>query len=188
METTTKIQQIKDIVGYEHLYTISSCGIVIAKSRKITGAVIGMTKPKKISITDNGAGYKIASLSNNGRKNHYIHRLVANHFIPNPLELKEVNHIDGNKSNNHISNLEWVNRSQNLKHCYKLGLRKMTKEHQEKIQMGKKCVKISIDEASEICEAYATGLFSQRGLAETTGVSQSRIMNLVNGKKIILSK
>jgi hypothetical protein len=46
----------------------------------------------------------------------YIHRLVANHFISNPQKKKEVNHKDGNKLNNHISNLEWSCRSEQINH------------------------------------------------------------------------
>ena len=51
-----------------------------------------------------------------------IHRCVALKYIPNPDDLPEVNHIDGNKLNNSIKNLEWVNGSQNMKHAYRLGL------------------------------------------------------------------
>jgi hypothetical protein len=53
-----------------------------------------------------------------------IHRLSAKAFIPNPLNLPQVNHIDGNKNNNHISNLEWVSNTSNFQHSMKIGLRK----------------------------------------------------------------
>lgn len=56
------------------------------------------------------------------KKNMTIHRLIALTFLPNTDDLPEVNHIDGNKTNNTLSNLEWVTRSQNLKHAFAMGL------------------------------------------------------------------
>lgn len=52
----------------------------------------------------------------------YIHRLVATTFIPNPNNKPEVNHIDGNKENNNVTNLEWVTKSENGFHAYRIGL------------------------------------------------------------------
>ena len=65
-------------------------------------------------------GYQIISLSKNKkRKTYRVHRLIAKTFIENPQNKKEVNHIDGNKSNNCISNLEWCTRKENLQQSYK---------------------------------------------------------------------
>ena len=58
------------------------------------------------------------------KKDYYIHRLVAQAFIPNPNNLLEINHIDGNKKNNCSINLEWVTRSRNNKHAFEMGLKK----------------------------------------------------------------
>lgn len=52
----------------------------------------------------------------------YVHRLVAEAFIPNPDNLPEVNHIDGNRSNNAVHNLEWVSHADNMRHAYATGL------------------------------------------------------------------
>ena len=57
-------------------------------------------------------------------KNMQFHRIVANTFIPNPLNKPCINHIDGNKNNNNISNLEWCTHSENTIHAYKTGLEK----------------------------------------------------------------
>lgn len=61
--------------------------------------------------------------------NKYIHRLVAQSFINNPEEKKEVNHIDGDKTNNNIKNLEWVTPSENQKHKHSIGIKKTSNRH-----------------------------------------------------------
>ena len=62
------------------------------------------------------------------KKNHTftIHRLVAQAFLPNPENKEQVNHIDGNKLNNHLSNLEWTTKSENMLHAYQKNLSKVT--------------------------------------------------------------
>jgi len=70
-------------------------------------------------------GYHTVCLSESGRRNgitRTVHRLVANAFIPNPENKREVNHIDGNKKNNNVNNLEWVTTKENINHAIKNGL------------------------------------------------------------------
>ena len=79
-----------------------------------------------MSVHDNRGYLNIRLSKNNIRKTYSVHRLVAEAFISN-LEAKgEVNHIDGNKQNNNINNLEWVTSSENQLHAYKNGLDKAT--------------------------------------------------------------
>jgi hypothetical protein len=72
-----------------------------------------------------GSGYLTVNFQMRGKK-YYIHRLVAEHFIDGDSSL-EVNHKDGDKKNNCVSNLEWVTSSENQKHAYKLGFKKAKK-------------------------------------------------------------
>lgn len=75
---------------------------------------------------DNGLGYLAVKLRkcNGKRKQFYVHRLVAMMFIPNTINLPDINHIDGDKSNNHVSNLEWITKSENSKHAFNNGFLK----------------------------------------------------------------
>ena len=80
----------------------------------------------KILTNKQTSYYQVSLWKNNKGTWKYIHRLLAEHFIPNPLNLPEVNHIDGNRQNNALSNLEWVTGQQNKIHAIQTGLRKYT--------------------------------------------------------------
>lgn len=69
---------------------------------------------KKLKNSQHGNGYSTVSI--NG-KNRYVHRLVAEAFVPNPENKEEVNHIDGCRSNNNATNLEWVTKIENMRHA-----------------------------------------------------------------------
>lgn len=84
-------------------------------------------KPKLLKQRINKDGYPEVKLTHFGKKRiAKVHRLVAETYIPNPENKETVNHIDGNKLNNKVSNLEWSDRSEQLYHAYDLGLRKTT--------------------------------------------------------------
>lgn len=121
-EKKIKCEIWNDIPGYEGLYEVSNMGRVKSVSHEINitwngKTVIKPIKEKIIALRKQNGGYLIANLSVGGkRKECTVHRLVAKAFISNPNNLEEVNHIDGNKENNSVENLEWCNRSDNLKH------------------------------------------------------------------------
>lgn len=111
------IEEWKAIKGYEDYY-ISNLGRI----KSINSYNNKDREEKTLIPTDNGNGYKLIRLCKKGKKqNKYIHRLVAEAFIPNPLNYKEVNHIDNNKANNNVNNLEWCTRSYNVKYSYRKG-------------------------------------------------------------------
>lgn len=95
----------KPVKGYEGLYEVSDMG-------RVRGLKSG-----KVLRPGNSGRYDFVVLVKDGkRKDMYVHRIVANTFIPNPNGLLEVNHIDENKTNNRAENLEWCTRLENIHH------------------------------------------------------------------------
>lgn len=124
----------KDIEGYEGLYQVSTYGNIksLPKVRR-NGTGTYIQKEKLLKPSNTSTGYKKVELCKDGkRKSFKVHRLVAIAFIPNPDNKPEVNHIDGNKINNNIDNLEWVTSSENSVHAYETGLNSNKKDLDEK--------------------------------------------------------
>lgn len=107
----------ENIKDFEGLYQVSNLGRVRSLDRW-TNSKCGSMQLKKGRILKQGlnkCGYQLVHLCKDGKgKTYTVHRLVADAFIPNPQNLKEINHIDEDKTNNRVCNLEWCDRSYNI--------------------------------------------------------------------------
>lgn len=173
----------KDIRGYEGTYQVSDAGRIKSIGRvKYCGknVVNGAYYKEKILKGNPGRfGYLRVNLWKNNRcKMHKIHQIVAKHFIPNTNNLSDINHKDGIKSNNAVSNLEWMNRSDNLKHAYRLGLKKAAFTGKKgRDHHNSKAVK-QFDLAGNLVNVFHGQAEAQR----ETGILQSTISGACSGK------
>lgn len=121
------IEEWRDVLNFEGLYQVSNLGRVkkLAYNR-VSKDNRHFKFPEHIlkGSTEKYSKYRTVELTDSGGKEHYfyIHRLVAEAFISNPNSLPEVSHIDGDKENNVISNLEWSTRQANIAHSITTGL------------------------------------------------------------------
>ena len=119
----------RDICGYTGKYQISNLGNVRSLDRFDSLNRFKSGSIRKISTEKDGYSYITLIGDNSKSKSFFIHRLVAMSFEIPGFDKIQINHIDGDKSNNKISNLEWVTASENSIHALKLGLRKSGEDH-----------------------------------------------------------
>ena len=100
-----------------------------------------------LKVTHNNCGYQIVGASYGSTHYQYVHRLVAETWIPNPNHYRDVNHINGDKTDNRVENLEWVTHSENIRHAYRTGLKKPSG--------GRKPTPIRIVETGEVFESIS---------------------------------
>jgi len=161
----------KDVIGYEGLYKVSNLGRVKSlprngtiKTERVLVQKIAWNKRKQIALN-----------KDDKRKSYCVHRLVAKAFLGLPKEKHEVNHIDGNPQNNEVSNLEWVTKSDNIKHAYRIGLKSLKGESHNQNKLTEKQV-------LKIRKLYAEKKYNTVELAKKFKVCRPNISLIVNRK------
>ncbi len=167
------IEKWKDVkhFGMEKFYRISTFGRVFSKSRVIERngkPAVLKGRMLKIRVPKRNKYYATVGLCRNGVVHSmYLHRLIAETFIPNPKNKPEVNHKDGNRRNNHVSNLEWITHRGNARHAARLGLWAKQKLTHDQVRVIKKRLK-----QGEV----------QKVIAKEYGVSENCITFIKQGK------
>lgn len=160
----------KDHPIYGEYFSVSSDGKIYSKRT---------SKILKTQVLK--SGYEVFTTKIGGRAGKsigfFVHKMVAETWIKNQENKPEVNHIDGNKLNNHVSNLEWVTDSENMTHAYKTGLKipLYGEDHQNS--------KFTNEQIQEIKENKNS--MSCRSLAKVYGVSHSTISRILNNKRYV---
>lgn len=154
----------KNIPNYEGLYQASNFGR------------IKRTKTNKILNPQIHKGYCEVNLSKNGIVKHYrVHILIALAFLPNLENKQEVNHIDGNKQNNCVSNLEWATHKENMSHAFNNGL--ISKEGKQRIING---LKKSTNERKKPILQLKNGIVIKEYESYNQAVKESKITHIYN--------
>ena len=160
------IEEWRDIRGYEGLYQISNTGLV--KSLHSTKTII------LVEYKDRD-GYSLVGLHKGGSQTTFrVHRLVATHFIPNVNNKPTVNHIDGNKSNNSLTNLNWMTDREQYIHAKSTGLRNDVGESNPSARLNDISVK-------EIVNLLKNTNYTQVEIASMFGVKRKAISEICRG-------
>lgn len=154
----------KDSPVYPENYLVSNQGRVITKKTGLS---------RKFRKTQDGY-YDVGLWGQGKNKTVRVHRLIAEAFIPNPEGLKVINHIDGEKTNNHATNLEWSTVRDNTRHSYLNGLQKSLKG----VNHGRS--KFTSEQIVQVCELLDKET-PQKEIAEETGVSKRTIESISAG-------
>lgn len=160
------------IPGYQSRYLVGERGRILSLVRRTENGKIFYRDKAKFMAPILSGGYLNVMLFNGfDNKIWRINRLIATVFIPNPLNLPEVNHLDGDPLNNNVSNLEWCTRSQNMRHLYGV------------LKRGHVCGEASAKSSlrnQDVIDIYLSSQ-SNQSLAGAFGVSRKCIGNIKNG-------
>lgn len=167
-----------DVKGYESFYQVSDMGNVRSKDRTVACRRLGTKnlKGRPLKATVDTLGYCKVTLQDQGRNVVWkVHRLVAEHFI-DKVEGKEIiNHIDNNRTNNQVGNLEWCTPKENTSHMHSQG-----RNYSASGEANPAC-KLTDDQVDMILNLR--DVYSQTELAEIFGVSRQHINKLHNNTR-----
>ena len=162
---------MKDVIGYEELFSITEDGQIWSKRS---------SRFLKLNIL-NGYLAHVTKIGGREGKNVVLkaHRLVAKAYVSNPENKPYVNHKDGDKLNNHVSNLEWCTAKENSQHAYDTGLAKAASGADSP------CAKLTAEDVLFIRAHYKpyNREYGTRGLGRMFGVDHSVISDIINNKK-----
>lgn len=177
MSKKVKLEKWKDIKGYEGLYQISTIGRIkrldILKVDTLNRKTFYPERILKASKGKDGYLKIILSDEFSNKKSFLVHRLVAIAFIENKKNKPEVNHIDGNKLNNCIDNLEWCTPKENTNHAWRIGLINDDNRNQ-KIPI------LAIDKKKNIVQKFSC----IEECARVLGTSTLTIRKILNNQKV----
>jgi hypothetical protein len=168
------IEEWKDISEFKE-YEVSNFGRVRGKDRFRKGKNgLCFLKGKELKQVINKRGYPEVRFRKNGTHIRVVHRLVAKAFIPNLENKPQVNHVDGNKLNNRVDNLGWMNNSENQKHAYFLGLQP------DKCGERNGRAKLTNEKVTSLKELYNLGK-SAREVSEIMNISLYTVRQIISG-------
>jgi hypothetical protein len=171
------------IDGYEGRYEVSDQGAVRSLPKTSPHNTVGsqVIKGQMLAPWQNGRGYLCVALRSDGkrRKTFFVHRLVAAAFVPNPLGLPCVNHLDHNRANPQAENLEWCTQAQNLAHARRAG--RMPQDYRWHGR-STPIASLTPDQVRLVRAAYSAGGISQQKLGDKFGVSKRTIWRVLSGE------
>lgn len=155
------------VPGFEGEYEVSTLG-------RLRSHVLG--QQRILRCAPDSRGYiPVFLYGKRQRKRYWLHRLIAEVFIPNPQQRREVNHKNGNKSDCRVENLEWVSRSQNIRHAYENGLVKYVGKRGAD---SNKAV-LTNEQVLQLRKLYEEREYTQRELAEMFNISRSTVYQIL---------